>query len=54
VAYEKFTNQLFWTCTNDATINSFLLDSNTSKINVIVHLGASGKPRGIALDACSE
>lgn len=54
VAYEKFTNQIFWTCTSDATINSFLLDSNTSKINNIVHLGSSGKPRGIALDACSE
>ncbi|XP_059475497.1 low-density lipoprotein receptor-related protein 1 isoform X2 [Neocloeon triangulifer] len=54
LAYEKFTNQLFWTCTNDATINSFLLNSNDSKPNVVVQLGVSGKPRGISLDACSE
>jgi len=54
LAYEKFTHQLFYTCTNDATINSFMLGSNTSTPTVIVHLGATGKPRGIALDACSE
>ncbi|CAB3364278.1 Hypothetical predicted protein [Cloeon dipterum] len=54
LAYEKFTHKIFWTCTNDATINSYSLNSNTSEPDVLLQLGSTGKPRGIALDSCSE
>ncbi|KAJ8870466.1 hypothetical protein PR048_029488 [Dryococelus australis] len=54
LAYESVHNVLYWTCNNDALINSINLTSNTSEVKTIVKLGSNDKPRGIEVDSCDS
>ncbi|XP_063218358.1 prolow-density lipoprotein receptor-related protein 1 [Bacillus rossius redtenbacheri] len=54
LAYESIQNVLYWTCNNDALINSINLTSNASEVKTIVKLGVNDKPRGIEVDSCDS
>ncbi|KAK8724240.1 hypothetical protein OTU49_011302, partial [Cherax quadricarinatus] len=53
LAFEEKEQDLYWTCQSDATINRMSVNpSRTHKVEKIVHLSASDKPRGIVVDSC--
>ncbi|XP_042220954.1 prolow-density lipoprotein receptor-related protein 1-like isoform X2 [Homarus americanus] len=53
LAFEEKERDLYWTCQSDATINRMSVDmTRTQRVEKIVHLDPSDKPRGIVVDSC--
>lgn len=55
LAFEQIGRALYWTCNNDATIsrvNLTLKATNASRVETIIKLRPTDKPRGIAMDSC--
>jgi len=50
--YEASHTDLYWTCSNDASINRINPYSTTAKVEKILKLSSNDKPRGIAVDPC--
>ncbi|XP_075238130.1 LDL receptor protein 1 isoform X2 [Lycorma delicatula] len=55
MAYEVIDNALYWTCNNDATINRVNLSASSPlRPEIVIKLGYTDKPRGIAVDSCDS
>ncbi|KAK3082885.1 hypothetical protein FSP39_007983 [Pinctada imbricata] len=59
IAYDEFSNFLYWTSYSDSTINRKLLNftskvTNDSLKETVITLSSNDHPRAIVLDACSQ
>lgn len=54
--YEATDSDLYWTCSNDASINRINPNTKdgTGKLEKVLKLNSHDKPRGIAVDPCES
>lgn len=52
--YEAAHSDLYWTCSNDASINRINPYQPGAKVEKILKLSSNDKPRGVAVDPCDS
>jgi integrin beta 2 len=52
--YEAAHSDLYWTCSNDASINRLNPYNSVAKVEKILKLSNNDKPRGVAVDPCES
>ena len=52
--FEASHSDLYWTCSNDASINRLNPYASNTKVEKILKLSSHDKPRGIAVDVCES
>jgi low-density lipoprotein receptor-related protein 1 (alpha-2-macroglobulin receptor) len=52
--FEASHSDLYWTCSNDASINRINPHLSSSKVEKLIKLSPNDKPRGISIDPCES
>ncbi|CAG7828356.1 unnamed protein product [Allacma fusca] len=52
--FEASNSDLYWTCSNDASINRLNPYTSSGKVEKILRLNSNDKPRGVAVDPCES